>query len=85
MNALSFDMTVSSSHSHHEPILDGNLRQPFGELLTSGEVRKVKAGAMAVVEGQQDTDLFIMMEGQAEVMAQLQQPQLSAQRKTFRR
>lgn len=45
----------------------------FEDLLAAGRVEQLDAGAILVSEGQLDTDMFILLEGDVEVLTQMQQ------------
>ena len=78
MNILSFDTKDSQFLPNQEPVFSECLRRPWIlQILTAGEVRQLSAGTTVVAEGQQDTEMFILLEGQAEVMAPLHQDWVS--------
>ncbi len=70
MDALTLNTSADGSPAVREPALLAALNDSaFQGLASSGETRQVDPGTMLVVEGQQANDLYILLEGEVEVMA----------------
>lgn len=70
MDTLTLNTPADGSPPAREPELLARLNDSaFQGLASTGETRQVDPGTMLVVEGQQANDLYILLEGEVDVMA----------------
>lgn len=74
MSSLAFNFPQDHSPGEGDPTtLAEMMSTRFYALAEQGQAQKLESGAMLMAEGQQATDLYIVLEGQMEVMAPMGQ------------
>ncbi len=74
MSSLAFNFPQDHSPGEGDPTtLAEMMSTRFNALAEQGQAQKLEPGAMLMAEGQQATDLYIVLEGQMEVMAPMGQ------------